>query len=101
MLNKDDSTLLEKQLLGFIKGNTQETQNLHQMKTLSFFVHMPSVSILGQILVYFTFLHFSLTLFKGHNSKAKAFRSAIHFFEKSGHCHYIIIASQDISIKTF
>ena len=88
MSNKDDSTFLEEHLWRFIAGDVHETQNLYQMKILTFFMHIFSVSILGQILIYSTFLHFSITLFKRDHYKAKVFRSAIHFFGKCVHWHY-------------
>lgn len=55
----------------------------------------------GQTVVYFTFLYFSITIFKGQDSKANTYRRAILFFEKFGHWHYIIITSQDVWIKIF
>lgn len=84
MSNEDDSMFLEEQLWRFIEGNVHEIQNLHQIKILFFFMPICSVSTSGQVLVYFTFLHFSIKISKGHNSKAR-------MFEKCGHWLYIII----------
>ena len=66
---------------------------------LFFFMHIYSVSILGQILAYSTFISFSITLFK--RDHYKLFRSVIHFFEKFIHWHWKTIISQDVKIKHF
>ena len=73
-------------------GDVHETQMLYKWKQYPFsFMHIYSVSILGQILAYSTFISFSITLFK--RDHYKLFRSVIHFFEKFIHWHWKTLLS--------